>query len=240
MDMYHEAQQPVHYTTLADRLGVSKITAYDMLRLLEDRGLTSSEYVLRGKGQGAGRSSVFFKPTRQAEEMFLDLAGEKWDQVTWERVARQLLNTLRSTDNTQYLELLEKILVQLSDNHSPMIYAAKMIAAVILSLCQLQERITIERILDRLRSIGLPGRTGLNAIAGLTVGLSFVEDFNRHLAYLLLSHVTEYQQIISKLNVENLERLSAFSEEVLRIVEEQPNYRAMPYPAGVRRTQSSV
>ena len=31
VDLYHEAQGPIHYSTLARRLGVSRFTAYDML-----------------------------------------------------------------------------------------------------------------------------------------------------------------------------------------------------------------
>ena len=62
LGLYRESQAPVHYTTLAQRVGVSKITAYDMLRVLEERDLVQSEYVLRGKGQGAGRSGSRSEP----------------------------------------------------------------------------------------------------------------------------------------------------------------------------------
>ena len=39
LDLYREADHPLHYAVLADRVGVTKITAYEMLRLLEERGL---------------------------------------------------------------------------------------------------------------------------------------------------------------------------------------------------------
>jgi len=55
LDLYGEAEGPLHYTTVAERLGVSKITAYDMLRILEEKGLVASEYVLPVKGHGPGR-----------------------------------------------------------------------------------------------------------------------------------------------------------------------------------------
>jgi DNA-binding IclR family transcriptional regulator len=48
LELYRQAQKPLHYTDVAAAVGVAKITAYDMLRLLEKRGLVRSEYVLRG------------------------------------------------------------------------------------------------------------------------------------------------------------------------------------------------
>ena len=46
LDLYREMEGPIHYSVLAERLGVSPFTAYDMLRLLEEKGLVSSEYYL--------------------------------------------------------------------------------------------------------------------------------------------------------------------------------------------------
>jgi hypothetical protein len=37
LDFYHEEEQPIHYPDLADRLGIGNVTAYEMLRLLEDQ-----------------------------------------------------------------------------------------------------------------------------------------------------------------------------------------------------------
>jgi len=38
LDLYAQVQEPLHYTQVAEVLGVGKITAYDMLRLLEKMG----------------------------------------------------------------------------------------------------------------------------------------------------------------------------------------------------------
>ncbi len=55
LDLYMEAKEPIHYTVLAERLGVSRFTAYDMLRVLEDKGFVRSEYRLSDKAK-TGRS----------------------------------------------------------------------------------------------------------------------------------------------------------------------------------------
>ncbi|MCJ7738623.1 MAG: hypothetical protein MUQ10_15140, partial [Anaerolineae bacterium] len=124
----------------------------------------------------------------------------------------------------------------LPDSRSPMIHTAQMIVAVVLCTHQLRQTIPTERTLEILRNTGLPGRMGLSALAGLAVGLSFAEGINQQLMALLLSHIAEYQSIISRLNTENLERLSNFASEVIDIVEaqlsRQKNYRMAnpPHP----------
>ena len=219
LDLYREAQEPLHYTTVAQQLEVSKITAYDMLRLLEERGLVQSEYVLRGKGQGAGRSSIVFRPTPQADALFAELAGEDANHGEWEIVKTRILETLRAGKGTDYQGLLEEILARLPQRQSPMLYAAEMITAVILSLHQLREDASAAGLFDRLCALGLPGEAGLRALAGLALGLSFAERINRRLISLLLSYTGRYQEILSRLSTENLQRLSNFAGEVMKIVE---------------------
>lgn len=43
LDLYREAEAPVRYASVARALEVSPVTAYEMLRLLEDKGLVRSE-----------------------------------------------------------------------------------------------------------------------------------------------------------------------------------------------------
>ena len=75
VDLYHEAQGPIHYSTLARRLGVSRFTAYDMLRLLEEKGLVTSAYQLTAGKSGPGRSQVRYEPTERAHTLIAELAG---------------------------------------------------------------------------------------------------------------------------------------------------------------------
>jgi len=45
-ELYRESNGPIHYTVVAERLGVNKFSAYDMLKLLEKKGVAGSSYVL--------------------------------------------------------------------------------------------------------------------------------------------------------------------------------------------------
>ena len=54
---------PIHYSVLAEDLGVSPFTAYDMLRLLEEKGLATSVYQLPEDRGGPGRAERVFYAT---------------------------------------------------------------------------------------------------------------------------------------------------------------------------------
>jgi len=217
LDLYREADEPLHYTTVAERLGVGKITAYDMLRLLEEKGLVTSEYVLP-TGRSAGRSSIVFRPTPKAHELMAQLAGEDWEQAEWQEVKEQILQALREGKGGDYQELLDEILLRLEEQKSPLLAAAEMVTAVILSLNQLTRDAEASGLSEHLRALGFPGEMGLNALAGLTVGLSFVERANRRLITRLVSQVQRYQENLARLNAENKRRLSEFAQEAWKIL----------------------
>ena len=60
IDLSQEIDGPIHYSTLAERLGVSPFTAYDMLRVLEKKGAVVSEYqVAEGNLDQDGQKGFF-------------------------------------------------------------------------------------------------------------------------------------------------------------------------------------
>jgi Mn-dependent DtxR family transcriptional regulator len=216
LDLYRQAQEPLHYAYVAEVLGVSKITAYDMLRLLGKRGLVRCEYVLRGKGQGAGRSTVVFAPTTQARALLADLAGEGWDEAEWETVKTQILNALRR--RTDYQELLEEVLTRLPERTTPLVYAAEMATAIILNLLLVEEKAPASALVERLKALGLPGEVGLNALSGLALGLSLVERANRRLADKLVGATRGYQQSLARLGGKGKRHLSSFVQDVMKAI----------------------
>ena len=55
--------QMVRYTAVAERLGVSHITAYNMMRTLMKKGCVAPHYHLPAEGKRSGRSILLFTLT---------------------------------------------------------------------------------------------------------------------------------------------------------------------------------
>jgi DNA-binding MarR family transcriptional regulator len=216
LDLYQEKEDSLHYTTVAERLGIGRITAYDMLRLLEEKGLVLSEYIM--PESGPGRSTIVFRPTEQGEALMRQLAGETWDGGEWETVKVRILEALQAGLGEDYEPLLEEILTRLPERKSPLIYTAEMVTAVILSLHQVRETAQTSKLWEQLRDLGLPEEMGLNALGGVAVGLSLVEQANRRLTLKLLASTRQYQNYLADLSAESRRRLSEFTAEVMRIV----------------------
>ena len=216
LDLYQEEEDSLHYASVAERLGIGRITAYDMLRILEDKGLVTSEYVM--PSSGPGRSTIVFRPTEQGEALMRHLAGERWDQEEWEGVKARIVQALQEGQNEDYEPLLEEILARLPERQTPLIYTAEMVTAVILSLYQLKEQVPTSQLWGHLRDLGLPEDVGLNALGGVAVGLSLMEQTNRRLTLKLLSYTRQYQGYLADLSAESRRRLSEFTAEVMRIV----------------------
>jgi DNA-binding MarR family transcriptional regulator len=216
LDLYQEKEDSLHYTAVAERLGIGRITAYDMLRLLEEKGLVTSEYIM--PESGPGRSTIVFRPTEQGEALMRQLAGETWDGGEWETVKLRILEALQVGPGEDYEPLLEEILTRLPEHKSPLIYTAEMVTAVILSLSQAREAAQTSKLWEQLRDLGLPEEMGLNALGGVAVGLSLVERANRRLTLKLLASTRQYQDYLADLSAESRRRLSEFTAEVMRIV----------------------
>jgi len=220
LDVYWDMDQPVHYVAVADRLGIGNVTAYEMLRLLEERGLVRAEYHRDPDQRGPGRSMVLFYPTQEASRLINELAGKSVDLEDWLAVKERILKQLREGKAGGYEVLLADLLARIPERHSPLIYATELTTAMILTLASLQETPEAYKLMERLRRIGLPGEIGLNALGGIGMGLSLLERVNRRLSTLLLAQVGRYETMLSKLNEESRLRLSDFAREVATILAE--------------------
>jgi len=218
LDLYYQEEGPIHYSTVAKRLGVGNVTAYEMMRLLEDRGLARAEYQRPGEMRGPGRSSVVFRPTPLASKVILGLAKGRWSEAEWDDAKVRILDQLRSGDASEYETLLDELLKRLPDQRSPTLYLMQMVTAIALGLHSLKDRAEIKRMRSILRKVGLPGELDLDTLAGITIGFSMVERFNQHVAQKFLKQANKYQAILAELSAENRRRLAEFTREVLDIV----------------------
>jgi predicted transcriptional regulator len=218
LDIYQEMEHSVHYATVAERLGIGKVTAYEMLRLLEEHGLVRAEYQLNPEQHGPGRSTVLFYPTQEASRLIKSLAGDSANQEDWQIVKEQILQKLREGQAGGYEDLLSSLLGRIPERRSPLIFVTELITAVILTLASIQEAPEIRTLMERLSRIGLPQEVGLSILSGIGMLLSVLERTNRRSATILLNQVSRYEDALSQLSEESRQQLSEFTREAVRIL----------------------
>jgi len=218
LDIYQEMDRPLHYVAIAERLGLGKVTVYEMLRLLEERGLVQAEYDFSSGMHGPGRPPVLFHPTEEAKRAIAELAGDTTDLKNWQDVKEQILQAIREGKAEGYEELLSNLLDRIPERRSPLIYLTELITTVILLLATVQDVPGVQMMLERLKRIGMPQEIGLSALSGIGMALSLLERINRRAATFLLSQIGRYEDLLVQVSEENRRRLSEFAREVVQLL----------------------
>jgi DNA-binding MarR family transcriptional regulator len=217
LDLYHLTNEPLHYSQIAKKLGVSAITAYDMLRILEKRGLVRSEYMQHEAKRG--RTSIVFLPTDEANQIINTLTGKVNDPHDWEQVREYILKSLATHHTDEYPELIQELVDRLPVCTTPSLFITEMIAAVIISL-----QLSHNNLIEKLRTAGFPHETGLSALEGLAVGLTLAERFNRSFLKVILVQNKRYAQMLAAISHENRECLTKFVDELMGAMNPPPTH----------------
>ena len=216
LNLCREAHAPVHYANVARALDVRPVTAYEMLRLLEAKGLVRSETV-RPQGH-KGRSVVVFYPTEKATALLSELADDNVNEREWDEAKAGILQALEQGKGTDYQEMLEEVLLRIPERRTPLLFGADMVTAIILAFYELRDTAAARRILPHLRRFGPPGWAILYSLAGFSMALSLVEKANRRTTSLLLSYSQQFREHLDNLAGKDKTRLSDFVYEVLQAV----------------------
>ena len=216
-ELYREAKAPLHNSVVAEKLRVSNISAYDMLRLLRAKGMVASQYLLPKKRRGPGRSTIVFYPTQRARALLAGPFAEDGERREWEDLKEKIVQGLQRRRD-EYDQMLDELLSRIPDRQSPMLRSTEMITAIVLQMCQLGGEARA-RLLEEVGRLMSAGESGLTALAGLPLGLMFADGADTGFASRLLSYVDRYQDDLSRLSAESKKALSEFSLEVVETVE---------------------
>jgi DNA-binding MarR family transcriptional regulator len=227
LELYQEHRGPVHYSDVAERLGVNRFSAYDMLKVLEKKGFVSSSYALRSAGaaavgsHGPGRSIVVFAPTSQAAEFLERAKGTVHPGEDWQRVREHVLEKLRHAGRANPRQALSDLLARLPEANAPLTFCTEMIGALLVNMKRVRTRagdLNPFRVLAALRTGDI---AELETLAGLSVGVALSDDDeeNRTLTQRLVNHVHRYQASLSRLSEEGRSALIHFLEEALEALD---------------------
>ena len=216
-ELYQEHKRPVHYTDIAERLGVNRFSAYDMLKVLEKKGVAKSSYALADGHSGPGRSMVVFVPTEPGA-LALDSEDREED---WPTVRARVLAKLRSAREADYREALEELLARLPDAKAPLVFCTEMVGVLLLNMRRARTRASGLNPFRALASLRSGGDGALESLAGLSVGvtLSTEDDVGSSLTDRLLDHVRHYQTHLADLSSEARSALVQFLEEALEALD---------------------
>ena len=112
--LYEKEGISLHYTIVAKHLGVGKVTAYEMLRSLEKKGLIKANYVR--SGSGPGRAQVVFLPTGKGPEN----ADTTWEAV-WKEHKDKILEYLQDNSRASRIEFRDQLMAKPAKLNNPTI-----------------------------------------------------------------------------------------------------------------------
>jgi len=204
LDLYRDLEEPLHYTDLAERLKVSKYTAYYLLRLLEERGYVESIYEDRGKRPG--RAAVLYQPTQKARATFLTLSSGADED--WSSVQSQILNRVQDGEFEDN-ELADDILSRLPGSFKDDVdYCTGIIGALTTRLkTRSRHRVmayyfsTILGVADKVDT------KGIRMLAGFILGMSAEESDEAEIIVKLMEYAKQYEQLVDGMDRKARERL---------------------------------
>jgi hypothetical protein len=219
VELYRERKGPVHYSDVAKRIGVSRFSAYDMLKVLEEKGFASSSYALAARHSGPGRSTILFAPTSRADDT-LGSQDAGLDEE-WQSVRERVLSKLENAQGSSYREALNDLLARLPEASAPLTFCTEMIGALLLNMQRARARAVGLNPFGALATLRGGDANGLETLAGLSVGatLSTDDEASLTLTQRLLKHAHHYQVQLSRLSEDARLALVQFLEEALEALD---------------------
>lgn len=219
LDLYTESRGPIHYSALAERLSVSPITAYDMLRLLEARGYVRSDYRLEKAKRGPGRSTVVFVPTDKAHRVVARF-GSGIQEPNWERVKDAMLDEIRSGRSEEHELAVDMLAHAPQDDVDSVRYATEVATVLVLRLWRHGDRLRAREYLEAfLYGTVDARRERLLLLTGFAAGLLAGQDGGHGDTAdgidEVLAHVDRYLAYVDDMDDEARRRLAANLERTL-------------------------
>jgi DNA-binding PadR family transcriptional regulator len=219
LDLCREFKGPIHYSTLAERVGVSPFTSYDMLRLLEEKGFVTSEYRIEVGKSTVGRSEIVFLPTQLTYNRFAELANGA-DLSNWEEVKSQIMKRILAGDIRDH-ELAEDLIARIPpDAPDSLRYCFEVVALLILRLGKNTGRkVLVERMPQIVEWKGSFSKSGLIILGGFILGLLASDNsliFERDQP--ILEYVQRYQSLVSEMEPRLVNRLANNIHDMFSLV----------------------
>ncbi|APV45082.1 helix-turn-helix domain-containing protein [Dehalogenimonas formicexedens] len=217
LDAYRDMKEPVHYSVIANRLGLNNSTAYDMLRLLEKKGMVTSEYDTPKETAGPGRSSIRFVPTAETIELFAHLAGDIREQDEWDDIKTRVLTNLSRGEANDYKDILNELLARMPEPRSSLVRCTEVMTALLLKLRESKQNLTEQSSVDNLLKAPA-SKLRMSILAGLILGLSYTDQETQRFLGIYQEYAEKYEASLQGLSRDSLFKLHRFTRDVWNIL----------------------
>jgi hypothetical protein len=211
IELNRELDGPIRYSMLAERLGVSPFTAYDMLCVLEEKGMVRSEYQLAEGKSGPGRAERLFFPVMAKSERESSLAQRAETAVLDEAGLKRLMMEKAGCGVCPSKDVAEALLARIPPEIPGDIgYCAEVMTVVTL---RLQERAGQEKLIATMPQLLATGeklaRANLALLGGFAYGLLVQEgSSDGDWVQMLLNHVRQYQELVMVMTADEIAQLA--------------------------------
>jgi hypothetical protein len=202
-DLNQELEGPIHYSILAESLGVSPFTAYDMLCLLEQKGLVTSEYQLASDKCGPGRAERVFYLTQATQQRKKDIIQRELGEHPDSEKVRQLVLRRLHEGGVPEQDMVEEMLARIPANGQGQArYCLEVMTILALRLRECSGMKTVlEYLPDILPSDDPGGRASLCSLASFAAGV-LAQECSPDPEWMieLMAHIRQYTQIVMQMD----------------------------------------
>jgi hypothetical protein len=223
IDLSEEFDGPIHYSVLAEHLGVSPFTAYDMLCLLEEKGLVTSEYQLAADKNGPGRTERLFYPKLSSEKRKEMLANEFGGRIPGKDEHKQMVITKLRSGEFADKEVAAEVLARVPDiEHREISYCVEIMAVIALRLRSSSGRKNLLDHFPKILPAGHTTREDLLLLGGFAYGILTQECAqDDEWVQKLFAHIQQYLSLVLQFSPQECEQLArALSGVFVRLTDE--------------------
>jgi len=210
VEMYQKTRLPIHYEALAKAVGVSKWTAYDMLKQIEKSGYVTRSY--ETNPNETGRSQVVFAPTAKAAELFRQQRQSELPAERWDETVREIRHLLDSMGQMSIQELMGKMLEEIPGKRSNLEFCGYIVGMLLAYLKQLGGK--TESVIRALIRKTSGHHAGLLMFVGTVLGTA-IQTVNEELGSEIAELVGEYVELLDGLSGGEQTLLSELVRETL-------------------------
>ena len=228
INLYQEKASPIHYSEVAQKIGVSKWTAYDMLQLLSKEGFLEVEYQIpksdHHRWEKLGRSIITFFPTKKG--YIVSNFSQRNLSIKAAELSKLKNDIIQKFEEIKGKFNLKELFKETSQTKSPLIFCACVLLVLILLVKKITEGIAEIQLLNQI----LPSNAtnsyielALTVFVGMCFGIltKYINNIPKYVSgpsnnldeY--VDYIQIYNQYVSQMDKDEQKSLLDFLKETL-------------------------